>query len=327
MLHHKIFSTLLLSMTICLVQFSSLEADLGNPPGKNIVYFYKDPLCSSSCGLSYCNFPWGSNWDFNIEVDCSLTYSSKCVWRGLELVEFSCLQPQFVVSQSGFSVGAWINVATTSPHLTQPVIAPCGTATSSTGCTSTTTDSSGDSTSTTVSCSQLVSECDLTFQYANTFRYKCFSLDYSLGLCCYLYPTLLSPDTWELFLAIGWDTPLHPTLVFYYDIDKVHGWYISYEIEHTWERLYCICQKIDVGLKAGASIGWGSHQYNTFYYCFHDKSFLDLLFTASIPFTWDYWGIEPFFAGSYLINGEIRHHVRPGRGINYWGGVTVFGSF
>ncbi len=271
---------------LCITQLYSQhepENSLGQSPGENILFFDQEKG-TSEVENKCC-------WDECAEVTLSLTYSSKYVWRGLNLVNDSVLQPEFSASKCGFNLAVWGNMDATNIN----------------------------------GHSWKFSEIDLIFDYSNTLNYRELKLNYSIGTIHYIFPTIDDPSTWELFLGFELETCLSPTLVAYYDVDEVKGWYLTYGINHLWEKILCPCKEFEVGLDLAASIGWGSSRYNTFYYSYDCSSFLDILCTVSLPTTWKCWEIEPFFSASYLTNKRIRHRVFPNT--NYWGGATFSRAF
>jgi Bacterial protein of unknown function (Gcw_chp) len=261
----------------------SVNNTLGQSPGKNVLFFDNKEKFSKSSGQYF--------WDDYAEVAASLTYASKYVWRGLNLVDDSVLQPELSASKCGFNLAVWGNMdaTTVNGHSWQ------------------------------------FSEVDIILDYSNTFKCQSFELNYSIGTIHYIYPTTDNPNTWELFTGLELNTYLHPTVVAYYDCDEIKGWYITYGINHTWERILCPCKDFEVGVDLAASVGWGSSNFNNVYYAYDYSSLLDLLFTVSLPTTWKCWEISPFFSASYLTNDSIRHRVYPNT--NFWGGVTLSRSF
>ncbi|MEM1282490.1 MAG: TorF family putative porin [Chlamydiota bacterium] len=283
MIKKVLFSILVIFSVAYLHSQENPESSLGQSPGENILFFGDQE--ESSEETSKCC------WDDCAEVTLSLTYSSKYVWRGLNLVDESVLQPEFSASKCGFNLAVWGNMDATNVN----------------------------------GHSWEYSEINVIFDYSNTLDCCRFNLNYSIGAIHYIFPSLCDPSTWEFFLGLELDTCLNPAVVVYYDIDEVKGWYMTYGISHLWEKMLCPCKDFVVGLNLAASIGWGSSRYNDFYYSYDCTSFLDLLFTVSLPTTWRCWDIEPFFSASYLTNKSIRHRVYPDA--NYWGGITLSRTF
>lgn len=261
----------------------SPASSLGQSPGEKVLFFDEGEEASKE-EKKCC-------WDECAEVNLSLSYSSKYVWRGLALTDDSVLQPEFSASKCGFNLAVWGNMDLTNVN-----------------------GYSWDFT-----------EIDIIFDYSNTVECRRFKFDYSIGTIHYTFPNICERSTWELFFGLELDTCLNPAVVVYYDIDEVKGWYITYGISHGWEKVLCLCKDFEVGLDLAASIGWGSSRYNDVYYSYDCSSFLDLLFTVSLPTTWRCWEIEPFFSASYLTNKSIRRRVYPHT--NYWGGVTFARTF
>ena len=143
------------------------------------------------------------------------------IWRGQELSRDSVvIQPSATISYKGFSFNAWGNLDT-KPY-----------------------------SSTDVNYSSNYTETDITLSYAK----KLGIVQLGGG---YIYYALNAPysgaadpnDSQELFLTLGLDTILSPTLTVYKEIDHYHQWYFLLGVSHT----FALHEKVGLKLAATAS--------------------------------------------------------------------------
>ena len=153
------------------------------------------------------------------QVDLSVL--SAYVWRGQELSRNSIVvQPAGILSYKGFSVNIWGNLDT-RPY------------------------SAIDNKH-----SAKYTETDFTISYSKKFGI----LQVGGG---YIYYSLDAPyaggtdplDSQELFLTIGLDTILSPTVTAYKEIDHYHQWYFLLGVSHT----FALHENIGLKLAASAS--------------------------------------------------------------------------
>jgi hypothetical protein len=153
------------------------------------------------------------------EVDLSVL--SAYIWRGYEQTRDSVVvQPTATVSYKGFSVNVWGNLDT-KPY-----------------------------SATDAKYSTKYTETDFTVSYSKKFGI----LQVTPG---YIYYALGAPyaggtvplDSQELFLTLGLDTILAPTLTVYKEIDHYHQWYALLGVSHT----FALHEKIGLKLAASAS--------------------------------------------------------------------------
>lgn len=146
---------------------------------------------------------------------------SAYIWRGQELSRHSIVvQPSVTVGYKGFSFNAWGNLDT------KPYSAALANYSSN------------------------HTETDLTLSYTK-----------KLGIVQagggYIYYALGAPysgaadplDSQEVFLTVGLDTILAPTLTVYKEIDHYHQWYAQLGISHT----FALHEKVGLKLAATAS--------------------------------------------------------------------------
>lgn len=152
-----------------------------------------------------------------------LSALSAYIWRGQELTRNSIvLQPAATVGYKGFSLNVWGNLDT-KPY--SPVDA---------------------------NYSAKYTETDYTLSYSK----KLGILQVTPGYIYYALgapnssPTTTAPlDSQEVFLSLGLDTILSPTLTVYKEIDHYHQWYFLLGVSHTFE----LNKRIGLKLAATAS--------------------------------------------------------------------------
>ena len=153
--------------------------------------------------------------------ELAISALSSYIWRGQELTRGSVVfQPSATIGYKGFSFNVWGNLDT------KPYSAASA-------------NYSGKYT-----------ETDLTASYAK----KLGILQVTPG---YIYYALGAPysgaaaplDSQEVFLTLGLDTILSPTLTAYKEIDHYHQWYFLLGISHT----FALHEKVGLKLAATAS--------------------------------------------------------------------------
>lgn len=146
---------------------------------------------------------------------------SAYIWRGQELSRHSVvIQPSVTASYKGFTANVWGNLDT-KPY-----------------------------SSTDASYSSNYTETDITLSYAK----KLGIVQLGGG---YIYYALNAPysgaadpnDSQEIFLTVGLDTILSPTLTVYKEIDHYHQWYFLLGVSHT----FALHEKVGLKLAATAS--------------------------------------------------------------------------
>jgi hypothetical protein len=153
------------------------------------------------------------------EIDLSVL--NAYIWRGQELTRNSVVvQPAATVSYKGFSLNVWGNLDT-KPYP-----------------------------STDANYGGKYTETDYTISYSK----KLGILQVTPG---YIYYALGAPssgataplDSQEVFLTLGLDTILSPTLTAYKEIDHYHQWYFLLGVSHT----FALHEKVGLKLAATAS--------------------------------------------------------------------------
>ena len=146
---------------------------------------------------------------------------SAYIWRGQELTRHSVvIQPSITVNYKGFTANIWGNLDTR----------PYGAA--------------GEK------YSSNYTETDVTLSYSRKFGIVQVGggyIYYGLAAAMPGGPDLL--DSQELFISVGLDTILAPTLTVYKEIDHYHQWYATLGVSHT----FALHEKVGLKLAATAS--------------------------------------------------------------------------
>ncbi|SEM49691.1 protein of unknown function (Gcw_chp) [Syntrophus gentianae] len=245
--------------------------------------------------------------------DFSVSALSKYVWRGQELSRDSVvIQPSMTVGYKGFAVNVWGNLDT------DPYVA-----------------SYKDD-------SENWTETDVTLSYSKTLGL------FNLG-AGYIYYGLAGSsengtdihDSQEIYVSLGLNTLLSPTLTVYKEIDYYHQWYFLLGISHTFE----LSKMVSLKLAATASYLLSEDEetypeYNDDAEPTKDKfsNFHDGTLTASLPIkASQYVTVTPLISYVFPLSGDAKDEMK-GRGLTtekpsdrdssfLYGGVTVSFTF
>ncbi|HED00743.1 MAG TPA: hypothetical protein ENN18_10215 [Proteobacteria bacterium] len=233
-------------------------------------------------------------------ADLSVSILSDYIWRGQELSRDSIvIQPSMTVGYKGFSANLWGNLDT-DPYV-----------------------SAGNSPAN-------WNETDLTLSYGRDFG----PLNISGG---YIYYGLDGvDDSQEVFLSLGVDTLLSPSLTVYKEIDSYMHWYFLLGISHSFK----ITEAVSLDLVASASylksedvdeypeindqgVATGAKFNN-----FHDG-----VISASLPISVaKYVTITPSLSYTFPLSSdasdEMKYRSKTGEDDNFvYGGVTLSLAF
>ncbi|MCE5211751.1 MAG: hypothetical protein LLG40_09385 [Deltaproteobacteria bacterium] len=146
---------------------------------------------------------------------------SAYIWRGQELTRHSIvIQPSMTVGYKGFTANVWGNLDT------DPYSAADGEYSSN------------------------FTETDVTLSYTHKFGIVSAGagyIYYGLAAATPGGPDLM--DSQEVFITMGLDTILAPTLTVYKEVDHYHQWYATLGISHT----FALHEKVGLKLAAQAS--------------------------------------------------------------------------
>jgi hypothetical protein len=193
--------------------------------------------------------------DFEFNVD----YYSEYVSRGQRAVDEPVIQPSISASIEDFTFALWGNLNT---H----------------------TDEN----------SWEFDETNTVIEYSKSF-FDIDKLHYAVGFIYYTYPNTPWSDTAEVYAGLFWDVPLSPNIIIYRDIDEANGNYISFGVEHWFDRF-----------KTNASIGWGDSDYNEVYWETESDGFSDLNLQVSLPFEIKKFVISPNITYTTVIDQDLR---------------------
>lgn len=217
-------------------------------------------------------------------VDASADVYGKYVWRGIVLTNEPVLQPAVGVSYGGLALSIWGNLEMTDIN-----------------------DSSGDFT-----------EVDYTAEYSVSWE----GWSFSAGVIFYDFPSTVFPSTTEIYGAVGMDTLLSPTLTVYQDVDEADGTYANFSVEHSLADVFSPWGTTSASVVFSASVGYGSSDYNEFYFGADESAFTDALFSISMPIqVHEAVSVSPSISFSTLLDDSVRKAMDDDD--NVWAGVSV----
>lgn len=212
-------------------------------------------------------------WWFSTET----AVRSKYVWRGLNKVDDFVIQSSITVGYDDFSCTAWTNI-----ELTDENMAVYG------------RDPTGE-----------ITEVNLSIDWARTF---CDIWSVGAGIIHYTYPNTGVSVTNEIYALLTVDVFLNPSCSLYWDFDNASGVHARAGIGHTFEDCFFI-QDFGVDIELRGSIGYGSGNYNGFYYGTSDAGFNDITLDVVFPIPInEWWMIAAEFSYSQLI-GDVKNYV------------------
>jgi hypothetical protein len=222
--------------------------------------------------------------------EAAVSFLSAYIWRGQELSRHSAvIQPSMTVNYRGFSMNLWGNLDT------------------------------GPYSATDEKYSSNFTETDLTVSYSRKFGI----LQAGAG---YIYYALAAPytgasdpaDSQELFITLGLDTLLAPTLTVYKEIDHYQQWYALLGVSHT----FALHEKI--GLTVAATASYLKSEDATTYPAFDSSAlptdekfsnFHDATVSVSLPIAvTKSLTIKPVITYVFPLSDDARYEMR-GRGL------------
>jgi len=238
---------------------------------------------------------------------------SAYIWRGQELSRHSVvIQPSVTANYKGFTANVWGNLDT-KPY-----------------------------SSTDASYSSNYTETDLTLSYAKKLGIVQLGggyIYYALGAP---YSGAADPlDSQEIFVTLGLDTILAPTLTVYKEIDHYHQWYFLLGVSHT----FALHEK--VGLKLAATASYLKSEDDTTYAKYDSNSvattdkynnFHDGTLSVSVPVAiTKNLTVTPTASYVFPLCNDAKYEIK-GRGLQgtspsdrdsayFYGGVTLSFAF
>ncbi len=223
-----------------------------------------------------------------LTVEADLALNSKYLWRGLELNEDPVFQPEICIGYKGFSAAVWGNMELTDVYNDHGA-----------------DGDTGDFT-----------ELDYIVDYSGSLS----RFNYSVGAIYYDFPHTSFTDTLEIYVALGYDCLLSPTLTVYRDLRANDGYYVTAGISHDFDLQFFL----NSTLSTSATVGCANRRMTRYYYGERKTAVTDALVSASlsIPVT-KHIAIAPSVHYSALIDGGIRNENLGDKDDNLWCGITV----
>lgn len=218
-----------------------------------------------------------------LEVSTDGAVVNRYVWRGILLTKGPVFQPSLTLGGGNFSFNVWSNMDLDDVNANK----------------------------------MQVNELDFTLDYS--FSLKSYGI--SVGIIPYTFPNTDFNSTTEVYLGLGADVVLSPSVTIYKDIDESDGTYISFGFGHSLP-----VERLSSGLDLSAAIGWGSGKNNEFYYSVAKNSATDIYFGASMSFqVGEFLSLTPSLGYAGLLQGEIRNSFEDKDHV--LAGITVSSSF
>ena len=250
--------------------------------------------------LTFGAAPVWADDDSPVSGSADVAFSSQYVWRGMGLSESSIvIQPSATISYEGFSINLWGNLDTDL-------------------------DGYGE---------KSFNETDLTLSYDWSLDMISIGVGYIYYGLAGAYPVIEYDeeteaitsadareleDTQELYLSVGFDTILAPSITIYRDIDAAEGWYINLGIGHS------IAFSDEMALDLGASVGYSDYD--------GISNLTDGSISASITFAAnEYISITPSIAYTFALTDDGEDYLKglslDSDSQHFFGGITCSISF
>ncbi len=241
-------------------------------------------------------------------LDFTTYFLSKYVWRGYENTKNSLVvQPSLTAGYKGFSASFWGNLDT-DPY------------------------SPGSQTY-----SSTWTETDLTLAYARTFgivNAGAGYIYYNLGAAC--PGGTKPPDSQEVYVTLGLNTILTPTLTVYKEVDHYHQWYFLLGVSHVFELSKAVSLKLAASgsyLKSESAdpadpLNIGYPKFNDSHAATADKfnNFHDGIVTASLPIAVaKFVTLTPTISYSFPLSTDAKNEIK-GRSKNGNDDSFLFGG-
>ncbi|NLZ04017.1 MAG: hypothetical protein GXY19_02465 [Phycisphaerae bacterium] len=236
-------------------------------------------------GLHTAGFAEG---DVTVGVGADLF--SKYVWRGQNLVDDWVFQPSVSAGYKGLTGSIWGNLDLTGDFVDDGEF----------------------------------NEVDYAIDYSNDFPGQ-ETLGYSVGVIYYDFPNTPWEATSEFYGGLSVDAPLRPAVKWFYDFDEADGSYLLFSIGHTVEKIASWREGRSCVLVLSASLGYGTDNYDEFYFGVDDAALNDVTLSAGVPFTFGSLTVKPSVAYSMMIDDDIRRAT--GESDSLWAGVGLSYSF
>lgn len=226
-----------------------------------------------------------------VDVGVSTDFYSKYIWRGQNLNDESVFQPSVSLGAYGFTGSIWGSLDLTNEN-----------------------GEAGDFT-----------ELDYSLDYTAALP-GIDGVDFSLGVIYYDFPNTAFASTTEVYAGLSFDLPLSPSVTVYHDIDEIDGTYIQFAVGHTIEKVKTFSEECYCDLVFGASVGYGTSNYNDGYFGVDDGGFNDLTLSVSLPVCFPGgWTMAPTLNYAMMLDSDIRSATT--NSDNLYGGISISKSF
>jgi len=227
-------------------------------------------------GMSVLNYAVTCFAEDTIELETSVDFLSKYIWRGQNIDDDPVFQPSISAAYGNLAASIWGNLELTNIN-----------------------DKSGD-----------FSEIDYSLGCTGTLP-RVDGVGYSIGVIYYDFPSSAAdgtrtPDTTEVYWGLNLDVPLSPSVTIYHDVDEAEGSYVSLCAGHDIEKIVELGPDIPVGMEINTSLGWGSGSYNKYYWGTDQSKLNDLAFSVSFPVEIAGWTVKPSLSYVTLLSDDIR---------------------
>ncbi|HXH61357.1 MAG TPA: hypothetical protein VNI20_08360 [Fimbriimonadaceae bacterium] len=219
-----------------------------------------------------------------------LTYSTIDVWRGINLVDDSVLKGTVQLKHDHFSGFIQGRMELTDTNSYPLRVDPTGSITA------------------------LRAGIFYSFDYDQ-------AVNVTVGAMAHQYPGVGTPQTQELYYAVGFGGLGNINVAVIQDIQAVKGYRVVATGSHTFPAGIRMPDGKDQGITFSAHVAYGDSKYNSFYYNTNSSTLTDLGIGASTDFNINQFIITPFLAYSALIDPDVLKGA-PNRN-NFYGGVSV----
>jgi hypothetical protein len=239
----------------------------------------QDVAVNPSCLKAEAPKPTGKLIPEDLTADLNVSFYSQYIWRGYELSRDSLVVfPTMTIGYKGFAVNLWADLDTRFAGTADKEFK--------------------------------LQETDVTVSYSNS--YEPWKLNYTVGWILYDFQPVSVEEAGpikdtknqELFLTLGLDTLLKPTLSIYNEIEIGQAWYFNLGVSHS----FAVYK--DWSLDLG---GWVSYLYDHSvpagtrgFSNFHDGNVSAGL---NIPLN-DYLSIKPNLQYSFALSGDAAQRIR-----------------
>jgi len=227
-----------------------------------------------------------------VSVTLDATWNSKYVWRGLNCVDESVLQPSAFLSLSGMTAGVWGNMELTDVN-------------------------------------EFTEEDDRAGAFTEVDWYLGYELDLllaglSAGVGWYTYPNTEAESTAELYVSGYAKVLFSPELTIYQGIKEAEGMYVSVSGSQELGGI-SLAPTVAMTPTLSANLGWGNKVHNNYNFGVDKAAMTDLTIDLSAPvgiglvFT-----VTPAVHYSMMLDDEISDGFEDSS--NFWGGLSLTAS-